>query len=167
MKNKNIGLKFLVSGSFDTWNPPDFMKSGWFQVKSTQNLVKAGVSTKTIQFDECKRGAMTLDFMKSGVIAPSMHPPNWRVFVETSDFIRLWVDFTWNPLNFTWNPPDFMNVSFCVMIKYRSFDFRKTKYLRFFGLGTPTLSITCPAKEKIHERSHVKCPDDRIVKQSQ
>ena len=44
---------------------------------------------------------MTLDFMKSGVIAPSMHPPNWRVFVETSDFIRLWVDFTWNPLDFT------------------------------------------------------------------
>ena len=42
-------------------------------------------------------GAMTLDFMKSGVIVPSMHPPNWRVFVETSDFVRLWVDFTWNP----------------------------------------------------------------------
>ena len=27
----------------------------------------------------------------------------------------------------TQNPPDFMNVSFCVMIKYRSF-FRKTKH---------------------------------------
>ena len=51
------------------------VKSGGFHVKSTQNLVKAGVSTKTIQFDECRRGAMTLDFMKSGVIAPSMHPP--------------------------------------------------------------------------------------------
>ena len=89
------------------------------RMKSTQNLVKAGVSTKTIQFDECRRGAMTLDFMKSGVIAPSMHPPNWRVFVETFDFIRFWVDFRWNP-------PDFMNVSFWVMIKYRSF-FRKTK----------------------------------------
>ena len=36
----------------------------------------------------------------------------------------------WNPLDFTdftWNPPDFMNVSFCVMIKYRSF-YRKTKH---------------------------------------
>ena len=96
------------------------MKSGGFHVKSTQNLVKAGVSTKTIQFDECRRGAMTLDFMKSGVIAPSMHPPNWRVFVETSDFIRLWVDFMWNLL-------DFKIMSFCVMIKYRSFVFRKTK----------------------------------------
>ena len=28
-----------------------------------------------------------------------------------------------------WNPPDFMNVSFCVMIKYRSF-YRKTKHKR-------------------------------------
>ena len=45
---------------------------------------------------------MTPDFMKSGVIAPSMHPPNWRVFVETSDFIRFWVDFTWNPPDFSW-----------------------------------------------------------------
>ena len=153
------------------------MKSSGFQVKSTQNLIKSDVSTKTIQFDECRREAMTLDFMKSGVIAPSMHPPpppNWRVFVETSDFIRFWVDFTWNPPDFMvkstgfhgfygfheirqiswwnppdftdfmkstrfhgeirriswWNPPDFtdfMNVSFWVMIKYRSF-YRKTNY---------------------------------------
>ena len=95
-----------------SWNPPDF-RWNLVHVKSTPNLVKAGVSTKTIQFDECRRGAITLDFMKSGVIAPSMHPPNWRVFVETSDFIRLWVDFK--------------IMSFCVMIKYRSFVFRKTK----------------------------------------
>ena len=77
--------------SFDfTWNPPDSMKSarfheicmesGRFHVKSTQNLIKANVSTKTIQFDECRRGAMTLDFMKSGVIAPSMHPPKLKSF---------------------------------------------------------------------------------------
>ena len=61
---------------------------------------KSRCSTKTIQFDECRRGAMTLDFMKSGVIAPSMHPPNWRVFVETSDLIRLWVDFMWKSTGF-------------------------------------------------------------------
>ena len=35
-------------------------------------------------------------------------PPNWRVFAETSDFIRFWVDFTWNLPDFTWNLPDFM-----------------------------------------------------------
>ena len=84
------------------------MKSGRFHVKSTQNLIKANVSTKPIQFDECRRGAMNQDFMKSWVIAPSLHPPpNWRVFVETSDFIRFWVDFTWNLPDFRWNPPDF------------------------------------------------------------
>ena len=49
-------------------------------MKSTQNLIKADVSTKTIQFDECRRGAMTLDFMKPRVIAPSMHPPKLKSF---------------------------------------------------------------------------------------
>ena len=48
----------LKSGGFH-------LKSGGFQVKSTQNLIKANVSTKTIQFDECRRGAMTQDFMKN------------------------------------------------------------------------------------------------------
>ena len=94
----NIGLQFLASG----------LSNYEIRMKSTQNLIKANVSTKTIQFDECRRGAMTLDFMKSRIIAPSMHPPNWRVFVETSDFIRFWVDFTWNLLDFRWNLPDFM-----------------------------------------------------------
>ena len=41
--------------SSHSWNPADF-------VKSTHNLIKSDVSTKTIQFDECRRGAMTLDF---------------------------------------------------------------------------------------------------------
>ena len=72
-KRQNMGLQFLASGLS---NYEIRMKSGGFQVKSTQNLIKANVSTKTIQFDECRRGAMTQDFMKSGVIAPSMHPPN-------------------------------------------------------------------------------------------
>ena len=87
---KNIGLQFLASGLSISHEIRQiitqkltFMKSGGFevkssrfQVKSIQNLIKANVSTKTIQFDECRRGAMTLDFMKSGVIAPSMYPPN-------------------------------------------------------------------------------------------
>ena len=54
------------------------------------------------------------DFMKSLVIASTLHSSNWRVFAETLAFIRFWVDFTWNPLDFTgeiqksrWNPPDF------------------------------------------------------------
>ena len=70
---------------------------------------------KLFSFDECRRGAMTQDFMKSWVIAPSLHPPppNWRVFVETSDFIRFCGGF--------------QNMSFCVMTKYRSFFKRPIK----------------------------------------
>ena len=41
------------------------MKSGMISpVKSTQ-IIKASVSAKTLQFDECRVGAMTKDFMKS------------------------------------------------------------------------------------------------------
>ena len=100
-------------------------------------------STKTIQFDECRRGAMTLDFMKSGVIAPSLHPPKLKSFCWNIWFYKVfgWIlpeihqispdeicQISWNPPDFTWNLPDFMNVSFCVMIKYRSF-FRKTNQI--------------------------------------
>ena len=89
----------------NSWNPPDFtMKSGGFQVKSTQNLINSDVSAKTLQFGGCMEGAMTPDSMKSKVIAPLLHSSNWIVFVETSEFIRFWVDFTWNP-------PDFMRIS--------------------------------------------------------
>ena len=32
------------------WNPPDFMKSAGFHLKSTQNLINSDVSAKTLQF---------------------------------------------------------------------------------------------------------------------
>ena len=83
-----------------TWNLADFMKSGRFHVKSTQNLIKSDVSTKTLQFGGCREGAMTQDFMKSWFIAPLLHSSNWIVLVETFAFIRFWVDFTWNPADF-------------------------------------------------------------------
>ena len=88
-----------------------FMKSGGFQVKSTQNLIKSDVSTKTLQFGRCMEGVMTLDFMTSRVIAPLLHSSNWIILVETFAFIRFWVDFRWNLLDFTWNPLDFMRIS--------------------------------------------------------
>ena len=56
----NIGLQFLASGLSKFHEIR--MKSGRFHVKSTENLIKANVSTKTIQLDECRRGAMTQDF---------------------------------------------------------------------------------------------------------
>ena len=51
-------------------------------MKSTQNLIKASVSAKTLQFDECRVGAMTQDFMKSWVIAPPPPaPPQTKEFL--------------------------------------------------------------------------------------
>ena len=52
------------------------MKSSRFHVKSTQNLIKSDVSTKTLQFGGCREGAMTQDFMKSWFIAPLLHSSN-------------------------------------------------------------------------------------------
>ena len=51
---KLIILKSVKSGGFHHWNLVDFtmksVKSGRFQVKSTPNLIKSDVSTKTLQF---------------------------------------------------------------------------------------------------------------------
>ena len=35
--------------------------------------------------------------------------------------------FTWNLPDFTWNQPNFMNMSFCVITKYRSFFWKTNK----------------------------------------
>ena len=77
------------SPRFHLWNPP--------------KIIKASVSAKTLQFDECKVGAMTKDFIKS----------------------------TWFHMKSAWNPLDFKIMSFCVMIKYRSFIFQKTNQKSF------------------------------------
>ena len=66
-------LAFISLGRFHRWNLPDFMGeihqiSGW-------NLV---------------------DFMKSLVIAPTLHSSNWRVFAETLAFISLGGFHRWN-----------------------------------------------------------------------
>ena len=61
---KNIGLTIPGNWSFEIWQISP-VESGGFYVKSTQNLIKASVSAKTLQFDECRVGAMTKDFMKS------------------------------------------------------------------------------------------------------
>ena len=72
----NIGLQFLASGLLISheicWI------SGEIQQISGEILpepYKFRCFNKNYSVDECRRGAMTLDFMKSGVIAPSMHPP--------------------------------------------------------------------------------------------
>ena len=122
-----------------TWNLVDFMKSGGFQVKSSGFHEIWQISWNPADFT-----------MKSGRfhheirwISCEIHP-NWRVFAETSEFIRFWVDFTWNPPDFMVKSAGFHGeicriswiMSFCVMIKYRSFDFRKTKHTVTHMLAT-------------------------------
>ena len=54
----------------------DFTHEIWqiSPVKSTK-IIKASVSAKTLQFDECRVGAMTKDFMKS----TRFHPEIWQI----------------------------------------------------------------------------------------
>ena len=70
----------LKSGGFHPWNLVDFTQIS--PVKSTQ-IIKASVSAKTLQFDECRVGAMTKDFMKS----TRFHPEIWQIWpVKSSGF---------------------------------------------------------------------------------
>ena len=99
-----------------SWNPPDFMvKSARFQGE---------IRMKSTRFHEiCMKSVWNLpDFMKS-----IWNPPD---FMKSARFHEIRMKSVWNPyeirMKSVWNPPDFMNVSFWVMIKYRSFS-RKTK----------------------------------------
>ena len=93
--SKNSSVWWMQGGGYDQgfheihqispWNLVDFtfeiqQSSPRFHLWNPPKIIKASVSAKTLQFDECKVGAMTKDFMKSA----------------------------WNPPDFTWNPPDFM-----------------------------------------------------------
>ena len=84
-------------GGFHPWNPADFMKSmksgrfhpSWNLVDYTHEIwqispryhlwnppkiIKASVSAKTLQFDECRVGAMTKDFTHEiHQISPRFH----------------------------------------------------------------------------------------------
>ena len=109
------------------------MKSGGFQVKP----YKFRCFNKNYSVWWMQERGYDFGFHEIWGHSPSMHhpPPNWRVFAETSEFIRFWVDFTWNPPDFMVKSAGFHEIhwiswimSFCVMIKYRSFDFRKTNH---------------------------------------
>ena len=63
-----------ISPRFHLWNPP--------------KIIKASVSAKTLQFDECRVGAMTKDFMKS----TRFHPEIWWISPMKSG--RFHPDFT-------------------------------------------------------------------------
>ena len=92
--SKNSSVWWMQGGGYDQgfheihqispWNLVDFtceiqQSSPRFHLWNPPKIIKASVSAKTLQFDECKVGAMTKDFMKSAWNLP---------------------DFTWNPLDF-------------------------------------------------------------------
>ena len=77
--SKNSSVWWMQGGGFHPWNPPDFtLKSGGFHLWNPPKIIKASVSAKTLQFDECRVGAMTKDFMKSTRFHPDficeIHP---------------------------------------------------------------------------------------------
>ena len=74
--------------SFDfTWNPPDFtMKSGGFQVKSTQNLINSDVSAKTLQFGGVHGGGYDPRFHEIKGHSPS------PAFIKLNSFCwNIWI----------------------------------------------------------------------------
>ena len=61
--SKNSSVWWMQGGGFHPRNLVDFtLKSGGFHLWNPPKIIKAGVSAKTLQFDECKVGAMTKDF---------------------------------------------------------------------------------------------------------
>ena len=78
--SKNSSVWWMQGGGYDQgfheihqilpWNLVDFtceiqQSSPRFHLWNPPKIIKASVSAKTLQFDECKVGAMTKDFMKS------------------------------------------------------------------------------------------------------
>ena len=110
-----------------SWNPPDFtMRNGgfhpWnlaisprFHLWNPPKIIKAIVSAKTLQFDECRVGAMTKDFTHEiWWISPRFHLWNPPQIYKSKCFSKklfslmnagwgLWPRISWNPPDFTWN----------------------------------------------------------------
>ena len=78
--SKNSSVWWMQSGGYDQgfheihqispWNLVDFtceiqQSSPRYHLWNPPKIIKASVSAKTLQFDECKVGAMTKDFIKS------------------------------------------------------------------------------------------------------
>ena len=156
--SKNSSVWWMQGGGFHPWNPVDFTwnlvdftcEIWWisprFDLWNPPKIIKASVSAKTLQFDECRVGAMTKDFtceiqqssprfhlwnppkiIKASVSAKTLQFDECKVGAMTKDFIKS----TGFHVKSAWNPLDFKIMSFCVMIKYRSFIFQKTNQKSF------------------------------------
>ena len=88
--SKNSSVWWMQGGGYDQgfheihqispWNLVDFtcqiqQSSPRFHLWNPPKIIKASVSAKTLQFDECRVGAMTKDFMKS----TRFHPEIWWI----------------------------------------------------------------------------------------
>ena len=107
------------------WNLADFTHEIWwisprFHLWNPPKIIKASVSAKTLQFDECRVGAMTKDFMKFTLKSGGFHPWNLVDFTQISpvkstqnykskcfskNFSVWWMQgggfHPWNPVDFT------------------------------------------------------------------
>ena len=75
------------------WNLVDFMKSGRFQVKSTPNLIKSDVSTKTLQFGGCMEGGYDPRFHEIQGHSPSPAFIKLNSFCWNIWFYKVWGGF--------------------------------------------------------------------------
>ena len=85
--SKNSSVWWMQDGGFHPWNLVDFTHeiqwiSPRFHLWNPPKIIKASVSAKTLQFDECRVGAMTKDFMKS-----AWNPHEIRRFHELWAFV--------------------------------------------------------------------------------
>ena len=124
------------------WNPVDFTHEIWwisprYHLWNPPKIIKASVSAKTLQFDECRVGAMTKDFtheiwwisprfhlwnppkiIKASVSAKTLQFDECRVGAMTKDFIH---EIWWiSPRFHLWNPPQIIKAS--VSAKTLQFD---------------------------------------------
>ena len=83
--NAGWGISPLKSSAFHSeiwWISP--VKSGRFHLWNPPKIIKASVLAKTLQFDECRVGAMTKDFMKFTLKSSGFHPWNLADFTQIS-----------------------------------------------------------------------------------
>ena len=140
-------LAFIILGGFHRWNLGEIHQISWLKSTRFQGEIHqiSRVKSPTLHSSNWRVFAKTFAFIILGgfhrsnlgeicqiswVKSPTLHSSNWRVFAETLAFIIMGGFHRWYLGEIRrisgWNPPDFMNVSFWVMIKYRSF-YRKTK----------------------------------------
>ena len=103
-----VGDFTLEIHQISPWNMVDFTCEIWqisprFHLWNPPKIIKASVLAKTLQFDECRVGAMTKDFMKFTLKSGGFHP--WNLVDFTHEI--WWI----SPRYHLWNPPKIIKAS--------------------------------------------------------